>query len=127
MEAKEIAIKLFKLKAKEKLPCQGILGSKFLNGFNWFEEGDTLCYVGIDKASIYFNTLQFSLNIDEFNELNTLFQNLDNEQKMILEEKRKKKEILELNLMASVASKTNLNISRRVLIEKKMNITNFKF
>lgn len=125
MTAKEVAIKLFKLKMPISefhidLRCGHIThGVKIV-------DSNIVYIVGISTASnvLKFNSIIFELDTHEYVELKKIYE----DRKLSLEfeksEKIKIQQKTDFEILSEVASKENFDISRRVLTEKH---TNFKF
>jgi hypothetical protein len=120
MTEKETVIRLYKSKAtKQKKFDYHTENGVRMSGFS-FMENKKQHYVGIkivgDDVKIGFNDLLFQMNAEELGDINDFL--------VHLEEQRKNDNLKDL---AEIASKENLDISRRVLTEKHTKNTNFKF
>lgn len=127
MTEKEVIVELFKLKLNDNPLGTHLVDGFFINGCS-FREENKVNIIGLakEKRHIVFNNISIELSEDEFLEL-TVYSEVIKMSRLKEKEALKNKELIkDLDILASIASKQNFNISRRVLTEKKINTT-FKF
>jgi len=124
MLTKEVIIELFKKQIDANIQHNGVLTVKLLNeyvvlfGF-FFEFKSTRCHIGITGSEnaatldIYFNSIVERLSHEEYVSLLNVFK----------DSLRNK----DFNLLETLASQSDVDISRRVLTEKRTGKEKIKF
>lgn len=118
MTAKEVAIKLFKLKMPLSLHDIDLTGGHITHGCKFIESNEP-CHIGISITSniLRFNNIIFELDNYEHTELYNIY---DNRKRFLDFEKSEQiriKQKIDFEILSEVASKENFNSSRRVLTE----------
>ena len=128
MTDKETIIKLFKLKITENDLAMGLCDGEFLYGC-YFYSDCVRHFIGISKSSltIYLDNLYLFLTSAQHLDVERIYDRLKEESETKKEEALKRRLDDGLRLLAEIASKENINTSRRVLTEKHTKDTNFKY
>ncbi len=131
MTEKEVVIKLFKLKIPEAdALITSICCGFFMKGC-YFSDSNGICFIGVGSETnslrMCFNDVVFDITEEEYIDAKNFFHRIENEKIEEARIKKLKKQILDLRTLSEIASKENINISRRVLTEKHTQNTNFKF